>query len=605
MTPCEISSCDTSRRSGRRRADGGYAMVLSALILVPLLGFAGFAVDVGSWYSQASSLQRAADAASLAGVVWQPDFATAQGEAVAAAARNGYVNGVDGITVAVTDDGTNQLGVVITDNDVELFFAGLFLDNVTIGRTSVSEYVRTVPMGSPENYLGNDPIQGNSPNFWLATFGPQTSKRSGDRYHTQVCGGAIFCSGSVNDEFDPEGYYFTVQVDALQAGALDIEVFDVVHLNYGDACTETSAPTSNGGNGGSWLFADGSVAGEAWYSGNTNGLGNYPEERYEVGGAGNPGGAAWCPGDNGLSGTDYEMTVIVRGPDNTPFDNTDNPVVCWSRWGADTRADQGDFVADLLDNSGRQPIDSGSVGGYTVPSPSSVVFRDYFREWANVCSIGAPQVGNYIVQVRTNADASNPTLWDPSIATQGRNRFSLKAGFGSPSSPTYGSNVSISADGRLPMYVNVPPGAPSTCAGSPTCFYIARVLPEWAGQQLQLDVYDLTDGSSINVSFIPPPDSGLGTFAGCDFVFFDEGGTTVDLIESNCTATYAANSQLGNGGSNGDSIAAFIDIPIGYTCNSASAFGCWVTAELTFNGTPSDTTTWSAEVTGDPIRLIE
>ena len=593
---------ETRERGRGRWADRGYAAVLSALVIVPLMGFAGFAVDIGSWYSRASSIQRAADAASLAGVVWQPDFATAQSEALEAAARNGFVDGVDGITVTVTDAGTSQLGVSIVDSDVELIFAGLFLDNVTIGRTSVSEYVRSVPMGSPENFLGNDPIEGNSPNFWLATFGPQTSKRSGDRYHTEVCGGAIFCSGGVNLEFEPDGYYFTVQVDALQAAALDIEMFDVVHFNYGDACNETS---SSRGNGGSWLFADGSVGAEAWYSGNTSGLGNYPEERYERGGSGNPGGAAWCPGDNGLQGTNYEMTVIVRGPDNTPFDNTDNPVVCWSRWGADTRNNQADFVADLLDDTGRQPVDSWSVGGYSVSSPASLPFRDYFREWANVCSIGSPQVGRYIVQVRTNADSSNPTLWDTSISTQGRNRYSLKAGFGSPSSPTYGPNVSISADGRLPMYVNVPPGAPSTCAGSPTCFYIARVLPEWAGQQLKLDVFDLTDGSAINISFLPPPDSGLGTFSSCDFVFFDEGGGTVDLAESNCTATYTANSQLSNGGSNGDSISAFIDIPNAYSCNVASAFGCWVTAQLTFNGTPSDTTTWSAEITGDPIRIIE
>lgn len=597
-----IRASGNPKTPARRWADGGYAAVLTAFVLVPLMGFAGFAVDVGSWYSRASSLQRAADAASLAGVVWQPDFGTAQSEAIAAAARNGFVDGVDGVTVLVTDRGTSQLEVLITDADVDLFFAGLFLDNVTIGRTSVSEYVRSVPMGSPENFLGNDPVQGNSPNLWLATFGPQTSKRSGDRYHTEVCGGAIFCSGSTNSEFDPDGYYFTVAVDALQASPLDIEIFDVVHHNYGDRCTETSA---SNGNGGSWLFADGLAGVEAWYTGNVDGLGTYDEERYEVGGAGNPGGAAWCPGDNGLSGTAYEMTVIVRGPDNTPFDNTDNPVVCWSRWGADQPADQGEFVTDLLDGTGRQPVDSGSAAGYSVAGPATVPFRDYFREWANVCSVGSPQVGRYIVQVRTNADAGNPTVWDTSIATQGRNRYSLKAGFGSPSSATYGSNVSISADGRLPMFVNVPPGAPSTCGGSPTCFYIARVLPEWAGQQLQLDIFDLTDGSDIDVAFVPPPDSGLGSFSSCDFVFFDEGGGTVDLAESNCVATYSANSQLRNGGSNGDSIAAFIDIPTGYTCNDASAFGCWVTAQLNFNGTPSDTTTWSAEVTGDPIRIIE
>ena len=48
----------------RTRRERGYAAVLTALILVPLLGFAGFAVDVGAWYSRAASLQRAADSAA-------------------------------------------------------------------------------------------------------------------------------------------------------------------------------------------------------------------------------------------------------------------------------------------------------------------------------------------------------------------------------------------------------------------------------------------------------------------------------------------------------------------------------------------------------------
>lgn len=577
-------------RTGSR--EGGYAAVMTALVLVPLLGFAGFAVDVGGWYARASSLQRAADAASLAGVVWQPDFSQAESEARAAAARNGFTHGVDGITVEVFDAGPNQIEVRITDTDADLYFAGLFVDNVSIGRSSTSEYVKSVPMGSPENYLGNDPIQGNSPNLWLATFGPQTSKRSGDRYHTEVCGVAIFCSGSVNDEFTPEGYFFTVSVTGVQAAPLNFEIFDAVHHDYEDLCSA------------GFLFNDGTVGAEAWYSGNVDGLANYPEERYEKGGAGNPGGAAWCPGDNGLVGN-YEMTVIVRAPDGTPFDNTDNPVVCWTRWGNDEPADQAEFVTDLLDPTGRQPVASSSAAGYSVPGAASMPFRDYFREFANVCSVSSPVIGDYVVQIRTNADATNPTVWDTSINTQGRNRYSMKVGFGASTSGTYGSGVSISADGRLPMFVNVPPGARSSCAGSPTCFYIARVLPEWAGQQLQLDVFDLTDGSSIDVAFVPPPDSGLGSFGSCDFIFFPEGGGSVDLNESNCVATYAANPQLQNGGSNGDSIAALIDIPVGYTCNSASAFGCWVTAQLSFNGTPSDTTTWSANVTGDPIRLIE
>ena len=54
----------------------GYTTAMTAFLLIPMMIFAGFAVDVGSLYTRAMEIQRAADAAALAGVVWMPgDFA--------------------------------------------------------------------------------------------------------------------------------------------------------------------------------------------------------------------------------------------------------------------------------------------------------------------------------------------------------------------------------------------------------------------------------------------------------------------------------------------------------------------------------------------------
>ena len=172
-----------SRLADRLRDERGYAVILIALVLVPLMGFAGFAVDVGAWYARASALQRAADAASLAGVVWQPDFSTAEAAARAEAARNGFTHGVDGIEVNVTDTGDNQLQVQIVDTDADMFFAGLFIDNVTIGRQAVSEYVESVPLGSPENRFGSgdDDFGGSVPatNYYGALNGYCSGKEQG------------------------------------------------------------------------------------------------------------------------------------------------------------------------------------------------------------------------------------------------------------------------------------------------------------------------------------------------------------------------------------------------------------------------------------------
>ncbi len=142
------------------------------------MGFAGFAVDIGAWYSQAPSLQRASDAAALAGVVWRPNFSSAESAARAEATRNGFTHGVDGITVTVAETGNNRLEVEIVDTDADLYFASLFIDNITIGRRAVAEYVDSVPLGSPEGHFGTgDLTPGGAPavNFWAAF--PDTARR--------------------------------------------------------------------------------------------------------------------------------------------------------------------------------------------------------------------------------------------------------------------------------------------------------------------------------------------------------------------------------------------------------------------------------------------
>ena len=82
-----------SRRSWaqKSRRERGVVLVWFALLLVVLLGFAGFAVDMSNWWFQAERLQRAADAGAHAGVVFLPaDLPGATTTARAEAAKNGY-----------------------------------------------------------------------------------------------------------------------------------------------------------------------------------------------------------------------------------------------------------------------------------------------------------------------------------------------------------------------------------------------------------------------------------------------------------------------------------------------------------------------------------
>ena len=56
---------------------------------------------------------------------------------------------------------------------------------------------------------------------------------------------------------------------------------------------------------------------------------------------------------------------------------------------------------------------------------------------------------------------------------------------------------------------------------------------------------------------------------------------------------------------NGKLTQANIAIPSNYTCTTTDPLGCWFKINLTIKGQPTDTTTWSANILGDPVHLIE
>src|ERR1700730_5802845 len=148
-----------------RREQSGQTLVIVALMILVLLGFTGLVTDV-AWYEvNLIRIQRAADAAALAGVVYLPNNVLgAQTAAQQEASKNGYTNGAPGVTVTAGPAAlTNRsLGVSVT-SPVRSFFARLFgVSQFTARRTARAEFVLPVPMGSPENYYGINVICRNS-----------------------------------------------------------------------------------------------------------------------------------------------------------------------------------------------------------------------------------------------------------------------------------------------------------------------------------------------------------------------------------------------------------------------------------------------------------
>lgn len=177
-----------------RRSESGATMIIVALVLIVLMGMAGFAIDYGWLYWNGVKIQHGADAAALAGVVYEPgDQATAYTEALGAASENGYANLSPDSTVTPVDfiddptavENANQL-VVTVSHTVPTFFMKVFgIDTVTITKRAVAEYALPLAMGSDLPYFGEDPALGRNPNFWANIHGCYTPRKFGDRSASQ------------------------------------------------------------------------------------------------------------------------------------------------------------------------------------------------------------------------------------------------------------------------------------------------------------------------------------------------------------------------------------------------------------------------------------
>src|SRR5581483_9679688 len=228
-------------RRERARSESGVVLVWMALMLVVLLGMAGFAVDLGSWYLRSAKLQRAADAAALAGVVWMPgDPASAQAAALVAL----HKNGIDTSKVTVTyppPSSNQQFRVQLSDPNVPTFFSRPFLSNVTETRSATGEYVTPVPMGSPKNTFGTGNLlpSPNTENFWAAVSGWCSGRENGDLRQPgkdQTWVGRAWTCGSTlpaNDDYDPTGYLYAIDLASTPGQSIAIDIYDPAYSPTG------------------------------------------------------------------------------------------------------------------------------------------------------------------------------------------------------------------------------------------------------------------------------------------------------------------------------------------------------------------------------------
>ncbi len=145
----------------RRRRSRGQVLVIFAGALFLLMMIAAVVVDVSWFWVNALRVQRAADAAALAGAVELPKYPDAGSGhaydlAYKEALKNGYANGVGGVSVIPLQDKvfSNRLNVTITAPVGTFFMKVIGISTIPVTRTAKGEYVQPVPLGSPQNYFG-------------------------------------------------------------------------------------------------------------------------------------------------------------------------------------------------------------------------------------------------------------------------------------------------------------------------------------------------------------------------------------------------------------------------------------------------------------------
>ena len=504
------------------RQDRGFTLTLAALILVPLLVLSAMAVDVGAWFSRGSGLQKAADAAALAGVVWMPDFDKAADVALETAARNGFVDGVDGITVtpAKVSGNDQQLKVTVADSNAPQFFSQLVLDKVAINRAATGEYILPVPLGSPKNIFGTGSLTfgASTPeNFWAAVNGYCSGHESGDlklafweSYDTTASATAQCNNGSVGTaDYDPEGYLYAVELPA-SSGQLTLQAYDPSYM-------DASCP----------------------------GGGSSPDLR--------------------LSGELQTITTTFQmyDRDDTPLSSSDNPLVTT-------------YTANSCDATNR-------------------------NTWRTLHTFTSPQAGTYYIRVKTAAQTTE---------SRGSNGFGLRAYTGASFSlcSTITTDVGYSAScpqvhgvDDMSIFANL-----GGAAGSTAAFYLAEVDPVHAGKTMKVSLFDSGEGASAIEVLDPngnpvtfdwstkctnPPAPATG---GCS-------GSGSSLNVSG-TGTQPVSGLISTSKYNDRTMDLEIDIPSDYTAQYGTKV--WWKIRYTLGSNPTDRTTWSVVILGDPVHLV-
>ncbi|HEY7522706.1 MAG TPA: pilus assembly protein TadG-related protein [Candidatus Limnocylindrales bacterium] len=290
----------TKARTGRQR---GQIVVIFSLAIILFMGLCAIAVDISWYWVNSLRIQRAADAAALAGVVHLPsDTATAYSVARAEATKNGYADGVGGYTVTPVQDVANprRLKVTIT-GPVGTYFARVFgIASFPARRDAKAEFVLPVPMGSPQSYYGVGFFEGKGAGPTQATAQTLPTATAAPNGWTNANRGLTFDNAYATNATGASQGYGTFGL-SIPAGNTVLGVEVRLDAKSSDATGCQVAVALSWNNGTSWTS-------EKFM----NLTGSDPVPPVTIGGAADTWGRTWAPSDfaNG--------SFLVRVRDHDP-----------------------------------------------------------------------------------------------------------------------------------------------------------------------------------------------------------------------------------------------------------------------------------------------
>ncbi len=526
----------------RRRSSGQMLIVFVGAILV-LLGIVAFVVDLSWYWANSLRVQRAADAAALAGVVYLPgDVASAVSTAKAAAAANGYTDGSGGVVVTPTQDNADDRRLDVTISaPVGTFFMKVFgISTIPVAKKSKAEFILAVPMGSPQNYYGVDVIRkadGTStavPNAtgsgtlssqgnWGAIITKGGDHGNGDAYSPLLDG------GSSNPDYDSDGYPYEVVIPAGDSNGT-VYLFDPTFCGVGSNTT-----------------------------GGYYGTGDH-----------------WIGGTIGAPVSTY---FTLWNENNTPFDWSDDTQVAASgtRFESQFQTDQGKTGGVYNFGTPQKVLTDGAVDCST-----DTVYHN--KWWQFASGLGA---GTYRLQVSTT-NSGNSSV---NSGTNAENMWSIEATASGATTPQ------VHGAGRMAAYNNLVSGT--------QLFYLAQIDKVHAGKTLEIDLFDPGDVSGDAYIKILSPNG--NSYNPAVFSFTTDGHCASNCSGTNKTQIQTHGTGVSGSPYNDTWIKILIPLPSTYgsgglTPSGEPAAGWWKIQYDVAGG--NDTTTWRVLILGNPVHLI-